>query len=252
MTNMNTFGTIKSKLVKKLTESYVSNNKSELKEIIKTIKSDKEFRDLYLFYEDVENKYFDDPETAKLYVEQISLMLLDKKQLVENTCKILDGKLTDVITEENSVYDALDQLLDIDTLKNIDKKLNAKKKIINVITTSKKKQTVTEDVVFTGNEVLLHTVMTNNFNSYFNQSLNEEEKNELKSILTLTDEELNIKVTNLKESILEKISNIITESTNDTLVQKLNDVRMEVENTEVSKYSYYKLNSLLNESLSNL
>ena len=73
MTKMNTFGTIKSKLVKKLTESYISDKKSEIKEIVNIIRRDKEFRDLYLFYEEIENKYIDDPSIAKLKVTWTAL-----------------------------------------------------------------------------------------------------------------------------------------------------------------------------------
>lgn len=246
MTKMNTFGTIKSKLVKKLTESYISENKSEIKEIVNIIKKDKEFRDLYLFYEDVENKYFDDPTTAKLYVEQISSMLTDKKSLIEHTCKSLEGKLTDIIVENNGVYDALDQLLDIDSLKNVDKKLIAKKKIVEVITTEKKRE-IKESTEFTENETLLHTLLANNFNAYYEIALNEEEKTELKSIMSLSNEEVENKVSTLKESILSKITNILSESTDDSLTKKLNDVKKQVIESDISKYSYYKLNSLLKD-----
>lgn len=243
---MNTFGTIKSKIVKKLTESYISENKSDIKEIVNIIKKDKEFRDLYLFYEDIENKYFSDPEVAKLYVEQISLMLSSKNVLVEGTCNKLNKLLENVDADINKSYDALDQLLDIDTLKNIEKKVFAKIHILNFITTEKP-VSVNESVEFTENEVLLHTVMSNNFNSYYEQSLNEEEKNELKSILTLSNDELNEKITTLKESILTKITTIVTESKDETLVQKLNDVKKQVNETDVSKYTYYKLNILLKD-----
>lgn len=243
MTNMNTFGTIKSKLLKKLTESYISDNKSEIKEIVNIIKKDKEFRDLYLFYEEIENKYIEDPSIAKLYVEQISSMLTEKKSLVESTCKTLEGKLNDIIVENNDVYDALDQLLDIDSLKNIDKKLIAKKKIVEIITTEKKKE-IKESTEFTENETLLHTLLANNFNAYYDVALNEEEKNELKSILSLSNEELEIKINTLKESVLGKITNILSESTDDSLIKKLNDVKKELNNIEISKYNFYKISKL--------
>jgi hypothetical protein len=247
---MGTFGITKSKLVKKLTESYISDNKSEIKEIVNIIKKDKEFRNLYLFYEDVENKFIDDPDTAKLYVEQISTMLSDKKVLVEGTCKKLNSILDNVIIEENKTYDALDQLLDIDTLRNLDKKVVAKKNIVKFITTEKPifaTDYVTESTEFTGNELLLHTIMTNNFNSYYDTALNEEEKDELRNILSLDNDELNSKVDTLKESILNKITSLVTESKDDTLVQKLIDVKEQVKNTEVSKYSFYKLTNLLKD-----
>lgn len=246
MTKMNTFGTIKSKLIKKLTESYISENKSEIKEIVNIIKKDKEFRDLYLFYEEIENKYIEDPSIAKLYVEQISSMLTEKKSLVENTCKTLEGKLNDVIVEGNEIYDALDQLLDIDSLKNVDKKLIAKKKIVEVITTEKKVE-LKESTEFTENETLLHTMLANNFNAYYEQAMNEEEKNELKSILSLSNEELKVKVDTLKESLLGKITNLLSESTDELLTKKLNETKKQIYETEVSRYNFYKLSSLLKD-----
>ena len=246
MTNMNTFGTIKSKLLKKLTESYISKNKTDLKEILNVIKSDKEFRDLYLFYEDIENKFINDPDVAKLYVEELSNMLKNKKVLVEKTCSVLEGKLEGVIIEENNVYDALDQLLDIDTLKNIEKKVIAKKKIIEVVTTEKKKN-VNESTDFTKNETLLHVVMANDFNSYYDEVLSEDEKNELKTILSITKDELENKVATIKEDILSKIDSLLTESDDVTLKDKLSNVKKEVNSTGVTKYSYYKLKNLLTD-----
>lgn len=246
MTKMNTFGTIKSKLLKKLTESYISKNKSEIKEILNIVKSDKEFRDLYLFYEDIENKYIDDPDVAKLYVEELGNMLKNKKVLVENTCNLLDSKLEGITIEENKTYDALDQLLDIDSLKNIEKKVIAKKKIIEVVTTEKKKE-VAESIGFTKNEALLHSVMANNFNSYYEEVLSEEEQTELKSILSMTKDELDEKVKTLKETILNTIGNLINESSDDTLKVKLNEVKKQVDGEGSSKYSYYKLKNLLTD-----
>lgn len=243
MIKMNTFGTIKSKLVKKLTEAYISDNKSEIKEIVNIIKKDKEFRDLYLFYEDIERKYINDPSIAKLYVEQISGMLTEKKSLVESTCRILDEKLNGVIVENNDVYDALDQLLDIDTLKNIDKKLIAKKKIVEVITTEKRKE-VKESVEFTENEALLQNILVNNFNAYYEIALNEDEKKELKSILNLTEEELKDKITNLKENVMNKINTILSESTEEALISKLNEVKYQLDKIEYDKYSFYKISQL--------
>jgi hypothetical protein len=65
---MKNFGTLKSKILVKLTEAYENKNMSEVKDILKSIKN-KKFGELYLFYEDVESKYyFDDKSTATLFV----------------------------------------------------------------------------------------------------------------------------------------------------------------------------------------
>jgi hypothetical protein len=243
---MDTFGTIKSKILKKLTESYISKNKSEIKEIVTIMKSDKEFKDLYLFYEEIENKHIENIDTAKLYVEEIGTILKNKNLLIENTCNILSEKLKGIIAEDNKFYDALDQLLDVDSLKNIEKKVEAKKKIVEVVTTEKKFN-IKESTEFTKNETLLHAVMANDFNSYYDEVLSEEEKIELKMILSLSKDELSEKITTIKESIFNKINSHLNESTDNTLKEKLNEAKNQVINSEISKYSYYKLKSLLTD-----
>ena len=75
---MNKIGVIKTKILKKLTESYSSQNKTEMKSILSTIKENKEFKEMYLFYEEIENKYFEDKEVAKLYVEELNSILKSK------------------------------------------------------------------------------------------------------------------------------------------------------------------------------
>ena len=244
---METFGVIKSKILKQLTESYLSNNKSEIKEIINVLKTDKDFREVYLFYENMEHKYFDDNELAKLYVEEISTMLKNKKPLIEKTCVSLEKKLNNVIVENNTLYDALDKLLLPDNLKNIDNKITAKKRIIEIITTERKVNIKEDDNNFTKNEYLLFNVMTNSFNDYFDQILSEEEKEEFKEIINLSDEDLNLKVKELKEMLTSKIDNLMNEATDSTLKEKLTNVKNEVGSTDVSKYIYFKLKHLLTD-----
>ena len=105
---MNKFGIIKSKLLTKLTESYANENKAEIKDILTTIKENKDFKEMYLFYEEIENKYFDDKEIAKLYVEEIQSVLKDKSDKIASFSKNLNTKLKDVEINENELYSNLD------------------------------------------------------------------------------------------------------------------------------------------------
>jgi hypothetical protein len=50
---MDKFGVLKSKMLIKLTESYNNKNKKETKNILNTIKENKDFKEMYLFYEDI-------------------------------------------------------------------------------------------------------------------------------------------------------------------------------------------------------
>jgi hypothetical protein len=242
---MNNFGKIKTKILKKLTESYSSQNKSEIKTILKTIKENKDFTEMYLFYEEIEGKYFEDKDTAKLYVEELNSILKNKSKNISKFCNSLNEKLGNLEINENELYSTLDNLLEDDTLSNIDKKVIAKKKLVDHLTT-KKEIKESEKETYTANENLLHAVLANNFNVLYTNNLSEGQKEELKNILSISNEELESKTIELKESIVSKVSTLLSESTDDDLKGKLNNVKDEVESMTMSKYNYYRLTQLKN------
>ena len=242
---MNKFGVIKTKMLTKLIESYSNQNKKEVKDILTTIKENKDFKEMYLFYEEIENKFFEDKDVAKLYVEEITSILKNQSNNISEFSKSLDSKLGDIQINENEVYTLLDVLSENDNLNNIDKKVIAKKKLVEHLTT-KKEIKESEKTTYTTNENLLHAVLANNFNVLYSNSLNEEQKEELKNILSIKDEDLNSKTNELKESILNQVDTILTESKDDDLMSKLNKVKNEVKTMDTSKYNYYRLVQLKN------
>jgi hypothetical protein len=242
---MNKFGVLKSKILKKLTESYSNKNKNEVKDILNTIKENKDFKEMYLFYEEIENKYFDDKEIAKLYVEEIQSVLKDKSDKIASFSKNLNTKLKDVEINENELYSNLDLLVQSENLSNVDKKIIAKKKLVEHLTT-KKEIVKKEETQLVENENLLYAVLANNFNVLYNHSLNESQKKELQGILSLTDEDLEVKISDLKESILGQVGNILSESKDGDLTGKLTKVKDEVNEMKSSKFNYYRLVQLKN------
>lgn len=242
---MNKFGVLKTKILKKLTESYSNKNKNEVKDILNTIKENKDFKEMYLFYEEIENKYFDDKEIAKLYVEEIQSVLKDKSNKIASFTKNLNAKLKDVEINENELYSNLDLLVQEENLSNVDKKIIAKKKLVEHLTT-KKEIVKKEETQLVENENLLYAVLANNFNVLYNNSLNESQKKELQGILSLTDEDLENKIGDLKESILGQVGNILSESKDNDLTGKLTKVKDEVNEMKPSKFNYYRLVQLKN------
>ena len=242
---MNKFGVLKTKILKKLTESYSNKNKSEVKDILNTIKENKDFKEMYLFYEEIENKYFDDKDIAKLYVEEIQSVLKDKSDKIASFTKQLNTKLKEVEINENELYSNLDLLIQEENLSNIDKKIIAKKKLVEHLTT-KKEIVKKEETQLVENENLLYAVLANNFNVLYNNSLNESQKKELQGILSLTDEDLEVKISDLKESILGQVGNILNESNDTGLTSKLTKVKDEVNEMKPSKFNYYRLVQLKN------
>jgi len=245
---MNKFGELKTKMLTKLTESYTKENKTEVKDILKTIKENKDFKEMYLFYEEIENKYIEDKETAKLYVEGLNTYFGQPMGNWNNLnvfCESLLNKLGNIEIENNELYESLDILSEKDSLSNIEKKVIAKKKLVEHLTT-KKKITESTDTTLVPNETLLNAVLTNNFNVLYSNTLSESEKEELKNILSISYNDLITKSNELHESILEKVSSLITESKDTDLIDRLKAVRDEVSQMSPSRYNYYRLTELKN------
>ena len=242
---MNKFGIIKSKLLTKLTESYANENKAEIKDILTTIKENKDFKEMYLFYEEIENKYIDDKETAKLYVEGVVNILKQQMDDLTTFCTSLNKMINVESINENEIYNSLDVLIEKDNLSNIEKKVNAKKKLVEHLTT-KKEIKESKDSTLIPNENLLNAVLTNNFNVLYSNTLSEQQKEELKNILSLSHEDVLTKTTELKESIISQVSTLISESNETDLSTKLKKVKDEVNEMFPSKLNYYRLTELKN------
>jgi hypothetical protein len=242
---MKKFGTIKSKLLSKLTESYANENKAEIKDILNTIKENKDFKEMYLFYEEIENKYIDDKETAQLFVEGVVNILKQQMTELNDFCTSLNKMINVESINENEIYNSLDVLIENDSLSNIEKKVNAKKKLVEHLTT-KKEIKESKDSTLIPNENLLNAVLTNNFNVLYSNTLSEQQKEELKNILSLSYEDLLTKTTELKESIINQVSTLISESNETDLSSKLMKVKDEVNEMFPSKLNYYRLTELKN------
>jgi hypothetical protein len=245
---MNKFGIIKTKMLNKLTESYANENKSEIKSILKEIKENKEFKEMYLFYEEIENKYFDDKETAKLYVEGLNTYFgqpMGNWNDLNVFCESLHNKLGDIEIETNELYESLDMLSEKDSLSNIEKKVIAKKKLVEHLTT-KKEITKSKETSLVPNETLLNAVLASNFNVLYSNTLSESQKEELKNILSISYDDLITKSNELSESILSKVDSLLIESSDNELKIKLDNVKKEVSGMSPSKYNYYRLTELKN------
>lgn len=243
---MTNFGTLKTKIIQKLTESYNNNDKPGMKKLLNTIRFNNEFKELYLFYEDIENKFIENKENAKLYVEEIGPLLESKIRNISTFMKTLDKQIGNIEIETNIIYENLDQLIQPNNLNNIDKKINAKRNLIEHLTT-KKEIPETEEINLIENESLLYTVLASNFNVLYNNTLTENEKKELRDLLSISNEELSEKFSTLKEEVLDSMTSLITENSTDTEIKKrIDDSISEINKMIINKYNYYRLTNLKN------
>lgn len=246
MTNMDKFGTLKNKLLLKLTESYTNEDKKAIKDILSVIKSDKNFKELYNFYESFEIQTFEDSDTAKMYVDTISEMLKNKTEVVSELNNKLRKILTGVLEEPNKLYENLDMLMSSDSILNVINKVKAKKYLIEHLMTAKENNDDESDVIVE-NEKLLFAVLTSNFNAKFEDVLSEEDKNEFKTIMEMSDEKVTDEIMGLKEEITVKINDLLTECDDATMLEKLKKTNSMVIETQANKYNLFKLRELKND-----
>ena len=243
---MSNFGKLKSKLLTKLTESYNSGNKNEIKGLIKKIKSNKNLVEVHNFYEEMENTYFQHIDSAKLYVETLEPHFINRMKLISGDCKDLNKLLKDVVSESNELYECLDILSEENNIHNISKKIESRKKLIDFLVTEKPKKVVEESSVRIDNDSLLNAVLVNNFNIKFADFLNESQKESFSKIMSMSNEELINEMSLVRTELNSKIENLLGESTDDVMVEKLKKVKSDVNESEITKYNYYKLTELKN------
>ena len=241
---MTNFGEIKSKLLTKLTESYNSGNKTELKELINKLKSNKNLVEMHHFYEEVENMFISNKDNAKLYVETLEPQLIDRMKSISSDCKNFNKLLKDVVVEHNDLYICLDILSEENNIHNIYKKIENRENFIKFLTTKKSIKKEEEPTVQFENHTLLNTVLVGNFNTKFTDFLNEEQKETFTKIVSLTESELENEVQKIKSEINQKIDTLLKESTDSVMDEKLNKVKEDLNETELTKYNYFKMTEL--------
>lgn len=246
MNKMTNFGELKSKLLTKLTESYTNKKTNEVKDLVKTLKSNKNLSEMYIFYDEIETLNIKTKDKAKLYVEAIEPILMDKIKSLKKDMKELGKSLKDIVVENNELYNDLDILSEENTIHNISKKIDARENIINYLVTEKKKETLNIPTVQIENHSLLNTVLVNNFNIKYTDFLNEEQKETFNKIVSMSNGELISEMKKIKDELTSKLDTLINESTDDAMLNKLNNVVKEVSNSETTRFNYYKLTELKN------
>ena len=242
---MTNFGEFKLKMLTKLTDLYTSKNKVELKNTIKSITSNKTLSEMYTFYENIENLNITSKDKAKLYVESIEPILIEKMKTVKKDLKNFTKELKDIESEKNSLYENLDILSEETTIHNISKKIDARENLIEHLL-KEKKQDENPSEIQIENHTLLNAVLVNNFNIKYSDFLSEEQKETFNKIVSMPNDELIKETKNLKKELSNKIDSLIKESSEDTLKDKLKNVMSEINKSDTTKFDYYKLIELKN------
>ena len=97
------------------------------------------------------------------------------------------------------------------------------------------------------NPKILSHVLSKKYGEEYNTELTETQQKILKNTLLMTEDTLTNEFTNIKEITLNKINSILKESKDDNLSIKLVEVKNEISGLDVTKKSYIKVRSLLED-----
>ena len=241
---MATFGEIKTKIDETFINLY---DKDEFKffsnQFKKIVLENKDIAELYYIYNDLtENKGI----SVDLVNDYINESVEYSQILVENNNKELSRinswiNSIDLHGDVKNIYETIDNVIYNNSIKNLENILESKKQISKTLSTPKKEVTIKESI-----NLPLET-MLKVANSKLNDeitNLSESEKNDIKEIVSLSKTELENRMENLKECIIENLKVKINESTESDLKNTIEKTVTKIQNSPVDFYNYYKLRQL--------
>ena len=86
-------------------------------------------------------------------------------------------------------------------------------------------------------------IVTNTFNKEYS-NISEEDKKELKSLLSLNKKQISEEIKLVKENVISKLSDKITESDDSELKEKIGNTIQKIQESESDLISLYKLKQL--------
>jgi succinate dehydrogenase flavin-adding protein (antitoxin of CptAB toxin-antitoxin module) len=230
------FGLIKTLVENKLVDSFVKGNlKTDMRLFEQKLLKNSDFCKLMSIYDNLrENKELD-KETATYLVDDLTNEFRQIK-LSENTINFVKSWTKDIVLENK--YKTIDELFYGDLL-TPEKKSIAKKSIVEslgkkpIIKESKSPKVPISSMLKVANKTA----------EKYLENLTESERNSVKEILTSNDEDLKTKFTELKETAIQKIDTLISES-DENLTKVLLETKERLTTVKHSKKEYIKLMNL--------
>jgi len=241
---MKPFGKIKTKIEESMVKLYGKQEfKNHMINFKKNILENKEISKIFYIYDDLSSKKGLDKEIASDYVnesiEELQKLIDKNTKQITSLSQWIDGVLSEEI---NSNYSDIDNVVyNNKSIKNLENVLESKKNIKNLITTAKENVVMTESINIPLSSML--KIASNSFNKEF-ENISEEDKKELKELLSLTKNEVKVKHEELKESVLGKLKNNLNESTDSEITEKINLTIQKISESKSDLVSLYKLTQL--------
>ena len=240
---MNTFGQIKSNIESLLSESYGKPSfKNHMKSFKKNILENEKLAEAYYLYDELSKKKGMCKDILDDYVNESFDTLKSILKSQESKLKEVNMWVSENLTNSvDNSYSDIDTVIYNTSVKNLEKVLESKNRIKKTLGESVKPKTVNETVNLPLSTML--KISTNTFNKEY-ENISEEEKNELKQLLSLDKKQLIEEIEKSKSVVIEKLTTKLNESTDDELAEKVNQTISKINESEISLVSLYKLRQL--------
>lgn len=235
-------GILKSKVEKKLVDSYKKNALNEnLKVFKRLVLENKKISNLFFIYDEMSSKKgFGDKEKANDYINEcIKIYENNYNKVSLKEWKKLMNWVGETVVENQ--YNELDIFFNSDILQ-IENKIESKKIIVENLIKSENKETTQVNLPIK----TLVNVANTTINKHI-EKLDEESKKKLKSLFEGDVNDLEKKYVTIKEEVITKLESLKNTSDNET-TNRIEQSIKKIQTEKFDKLNFYKL-STLNESI---
>lgn len=238
---MTSFGLIKTKIEKKLSESYQNGTfKTEFSRFKKLVLENKKIsKVLFLYNELIDNKNLSESNAKEFVTECISSY--KSINLKQSDLKLLENWLKNTTCKNK--YSDIDTVFSNDVLKLVEK-VESKNRIVESLKrfpseTSKSQINLPiKSMVQIANKTFAKHI----------ESLTEGDKKELMGVLTISESELKDSFNKLKEDTIQKLNLMKQNESDSEIKSKVDETISKIQNESVDRLNYFKLKKL-NETI---
>jgi len=240
---MDKFGQIKSNIESLMTKSYGKNSfKTNIRSFKSHIIKNEKLAEAYFLYDELSKKKGLSKDIVDDYVNECIEKIKDILTTESTKLKEVNMWVSESLEKETiNQYSDIDTVVYINSVRKLEEVLECKNNIKKILGENKEVLNVTESINIPLSSML--KIATNTFNREYGD-ISEEEKKELKNLLSLSKTELTEEITISKGVVLKKLTEKVNESNDEDLNNRVNETINRINESEISLTSLYKLRQL--------
>ena len=240
---MNKLGQIKSNVEKGLVSLYGKDSfKTAMKQFKEKVLTKKNIAEAFFMYDELSSNKGMNNEIAFEYInesfERLSAIIEKNKKEIEELSKWAESLVKESVSND---YSDIDYVLYETSIKNLEKVLESKNRIKKTIITEKRENTITESVNLPLSTML--KIASNTFNTEYG-NIDESEKEELRTLLSMSKSEITEEMSTLREEVIGKLQGTLNENSDKELQDKLNTTIQKINESPNDLVNLYKLRHL--------